>query len=133
MYSMLKFPFARVDGIERNERIATISIKNFKKLNITRTNIYIGDAKEFEHYHRYNMFYFYNPFPEDIMSIVIEKINQSIEDKNREIILIYYHPVCHDVIFKHGAFTIIIDYPGEWGNRINVYSNQNTENSRIII
>jgi len=67
------------------------------------------------------------------MSIVIEKINQSIEDKNREIILIYYHPVCHDVIFKHGAFTIIIDYPGEWGNRINVYSNQNTENSRIII
>jgi SAM-dependent methyltransferase len=130
MRSMLKFPFARVDGIEFSEQIAKIAIRNLKKLNVKRSNIFICSAHLFQHYDRYNMYYFYNPFGAEIMSKVISNINQKIYRTNREILIIYNNPVCHDIIIE-GSFFKISEYPAEWGNQIYIYSNKTIECSML--
>lgn len=131
MRSMLKFPFAEVGGVELSEQIAAIAINNFKKLKENRCLISSCDATAFQHYGRYNMFYFYNPFPNDIMSEVICKINESIRRSDDEILIIYNNPVCHDLIISNGVFSKIKEYPDEWGNQIYLYSNKSLEHSRL--
>lgn len=131
MRTMLKFPFARVHGVELSEHIATIAINNFNKLNETRCKVFINDASEFKDYDAYNIVYFYNPFPENIMKHVINNIMQSILRSERELIIIYNNPECNDVITCRGAFCMIGDYPDEWGNGIFIYSNIDDNRSRL--
>jgi 16S rRNA G966 N2-methylase RsmD len=125
MRTMLKYPFARVDGVEISEHIAEIARRNFKKLNEKKCNIFHCDASIFQHYGQYNMFYFYNPFPAEIMSKVISNISHSISGADKEALIIYNNPVCHDLLIGHGKFLKIKEYPDEWGNKIYIYSNNN--------
>jgi len=129
--SMHKFPFTRVDGVEFSEHIANIAIRNFKKLNVEISYVYIGDASIFQHYDRYNFIYFFNPFPAKVMDTVMRKINQSIQRKDRELIVIYNHPVYHEMIINQGVFSRIAVYPAEWNHQMNIYSNKKAKDSRL--
>jgi hypothetical protein len=131
MRSMLKFPFAEVAGVELSEQIAAIAINNFKKLKANRCHVFNCDATKFQNYGRYNMFYFYNPFPADIMSEVIYKIDESVRGSDKEILIIYNNPVYHDSIISFGAFSKVKEYPDEWGNQIFLYSNKSLDHSRL--
>ena len=124
MRTMLKFPFARIDGVEFSEHISNIAIRNFEKLNVERNEVFICDASIFQHYDRYNYIYFFNPFPAKIMNTVMRKINQSIQGKDREMIIIYNHPVYHELIINQGVFSRIAIYPAEWNHQMNIYSNK---------
>ena len=130
MRTMLKFPFARVDGLELSEHIANIAIRNFEKLKVNNSRVFICDASVYKDYAAYNMVYFYNPFPGEIMYKVIHELLESLKSLERELIIIYYNPVCHDLFTGQGAFSKIGDYPGEHGNRIYVYSNRDVKDSR---
>jgi len=131
MYTMLSFPFERVDGIEISERIADIAKRNFVRLKASRAHVYQADARAFEHYARYNIFYFYNPFPLQVMLQVIDAIRQASMAADKEVLIIYNNPSCHDLIVADGVFTMHREYPDEWGNRIFVYSNRVIEHSRL--
>ncbi|MBI2438068.1 MAG: class I SAM-dependent methyltransferase [Lentisphaerae bacterium] len=131
MRTMLKFPFARVDGLELSEHIAAIAARNFGRLKINRSDIFVGDASTFTDYDAYNFVYFYNPFPCVVMLTVIDNIIQSIRRFRREVILIYKNPVCNDVIVHQGGFYKIREYPCEWGNWIYIYSSFDIQHSRI--
>jgi protein-L-isoaspartate O-methyltransferase len=131
MRTMLRFPFARVDGVELSEHIAAIAVRNFKKLKINRSEIFTCDASIFKNYDAYNFIYFYNPFPCGIMSMVIDNLIQSIRGFEREVVIIYNNPVCNDVIVTQGGFHKIRDYQDEWDNRIYVYSNLDIKHSRL--
>lgn len=131
MRTMLKFPFARVDGVELSEYIATIATRNFNKLKVIRSKIITCDASTFRDYDSYNFIYFYNPFPCDIMLLVIDNLIQSIHRCPRETVIIYDNPACNDVVINQGGFYKLRDYPDEWGNRIYVYSNYDINHSRM--
>jgi len=131
MRIMLKFPFAKIDGIEISEYIADIAIKNFKKLGIKKCKVFNCDAVKFQRYSLYNMYYLYNPFPSEIMSKVLNNIYQSIQVTNREILLIYNNPVSHDLIINQGVFYKFKEYPNESGNKIYIYSNKSPRYSRL--
>ena len=131
MRSMHKFPFARVDGVELSESIANIAIRNFEILNVERCDVFICDASIFQHYDHYNYIYFFNPFPSIVMNKVMQKIYQSIQGINREIIIIYNHPVYHEMIIKQGVFSRIAIYPAAWNHQMNIYSNKKARYSRI--
>jgi len=131
MRSMHKFPFAKVDGVEFSEHIANIAIRNFEILNAERGEVFICDASIFQHYDRYNYIYFFNPFPAKIMEKVLRKINQSIQGKDREIIIIYNHPVYHEMIISQGIFSRVAIYPAAWNHQMNIYSNKKIQDSRI--
>lgn len=130
MRLMLKFPFARVDGIEISQHMAEIAARNFKKLRAAKSRVFHCDAAVFEHSGEHNMFYFFNPFPPDVMSKVIARLRE-LSRSGREILLIYNNPRCHELIVKEGGFFQVGDYPDEWGNRIYVYSNKRPEESRV--
>jgi hypothetical protein len=125
MRTMLKFPFARVDGVEISEHIARIAERNFEKLNENRSRIFNCDASAFQYYVQYNMFYFYNPFPAEIMTKVISNIDHSITGARKAVLIIYNNPICHDLIINQGKFIKMNEYPDEWGNKIYTYSNRN--------
>jgi protein-L-isoaspartate O-methyltransferase len=50
MLAMLKFPFARVDGIELSKEISEIAIRNFTNLKKERWHVFNGDAITFKDY-----------------------------------------------------------------------------------
>ena len=71
-------------------------------------------------YNEYNFFYLYNPFPEIILKKVIDSLKKQI--LNKSIKIIYNNPVGHNFLINNG-FILLKNYPDEWGNGINVYTN----------
>ncbi len=132
MRTMLRFPFARVDGIELSEHIAAIATRNFKRLNASRATVFICDAPLFSGYDAYNVVYFYNPFSADVMSQVVDALVQSVRRSNRELVVIYNNAVCHDIVISRGVFTRAGVYPSEWGTGIAVYSSRDGIDSRLF-
>lgn len=131
MRAMLEFPFSRVDGVEITERFAEIAIRNFKILNAKTAHVFNCDATKFQQYDRYNILYFFNPFPPRIMSEVVSNILQSIQGKDNEILIIYNNPTSHDLIINQGVFSKIREYPDKRGDKIYIYSNKKPEHSRL--
>ncbi|MBL4601838.1 MAG: hypothetical protein JKY84_03750 [Emcibacteraceae bacterium] len=128
--TMHKFPFKRIDGIEIAKEIAAIAIKNFQLLKNDRSNIFIKDAVKFTSYDNYNIFYIFNPFPPEIFAQVITKINDSIKDSNKEAIIIYINPTCHDTLVNNSNFRLMIETDVRW-EPANIYTNYPPENSRL--
>jgi SAM-dependent methyltransferase len=131
MLAMLRFPFARVDGIELSREIADTAIKNLTKLKKQRWHIFNGDAVTYKDYNTYSMLYLYHPFPEEIMCKVFANICSSITSRDQELLIIYNNPVCHGLIVSEGVFSKHREYPDEWGNGIFVYSNKDLQDSRL--
>lgn len=133
MRTMLRFPFARVDGIELSEQIAAIARRNFQQMNEGRTRLFVHDASRFRDYDPYSIVYFYNPFPASVMSPVIDALLQSAGQLKRELVIIYNNPTCHDAIIAQGEFKKIGGYPSEWSSGISVYSNHEDGQDRLSI
>ena len=131
MLAMLKFPFARVDGIELSKEISEIAIRNLTKLKKQRWQIFNGDAVTYKDYNAYTMLYLYHPFPHEIMRQVVTNIQSSISGREQEMLIIYNNPVCHELIVKDGVFCKQREYPNGYGDRIFVYSNKNLQHSRL--
>lgn len=131
MRTMIEFPFKKVAGIEISEHIAKITKRNFKILKSKNVWIYNCNAVKFEKYSEYNFFYFYNPFPSDVMVNVIKNIYDSTLRSVNEIIIIYNNPTCHNEIVCNTNFIKIKEYPDEWGNKIFIYSNRDDCESRL--
>jgi precorrin-6B methylase 2 len=131
MRTMLEFPFARVDGIELSEQIAAITERNFKRLNVDRSRVFICDASLFKNYDAYNIVYFYNPFSSRVMSVVIDALIQSIHRSERELVIIYKHATCHNEVVSQGVFAKIAVYPDELSTGISIYSNRGGGSSRL--
>lgn len=69
-----EYAFERVGGLEYTKELCDICRKNMEKLKKDQIEIYNCDAKEFEGYGNYDIFYFCNPFDETILSVVAKKI-----------------------------------------------------------
>jgi len=115
---MLSFPFKKIDGIELSPDLVKIAKRNFQKLKTNKVEIFNQNATDFMGYNNYNYFYLYNPFPKKIFEKVIKRINEQI--KNKEILIIYNNPVCHDLLIDSN-FLLIEKFPDAWGNGINLY------------
>ena len=118
---MAKFKFNNVDGIEIAKQHAEVAQKNFKRLGLDNIHIFNVDATEFDGYNNYNYFYMYNPFPDVVMQLVISRLRGQISE-GKKITIIYNNPVCHKTLISAG-FRLFKVYPDQWGNGINVYSN----------
>jgi hypothetical protein len=122
-----KFPFKKIDGLELSKTLAQICTNNFRILNISNIKVHNISATEFKGYNDYNFFYLYNPFPEIVMTKVIDCLKKQISSK--PITIIYNNPVCHNVLINNG-FLLLKKYPDMWGNGINVYTNVVKSNNK---
>lgn len=92
LYYATKFPFNAIDGIEYSAELADIANHNIAILNDSRVHVYHCDARNFDKYYDYNMFFINNPFSTEIMSDVIDEILKSYSVKKRRIAVIYQFP-----------------------------------------
>ncbi len=68
------YPFEKVGGVEYTPELCDICRRNLSILNLDKVKVFNCDAKEFEGYGDYDVFYFCNPFDETILSVVAKKI-----------------------------------------------------------
>lgn len=82
----------KIAGIEVEQALAAIAEKNFRRLGIAdKVQCIHGDAADFTEYGSYNIFFLFNPFSEEILRKVADKI-LSGRKKDREITVIYHNP-----------------------------------------
>ena len=112
MNTMRSFPFKAIHGVELSQVLFEIARRNFDILGDNRIELFLKDAREFTRLSPYTYFYFYHPFPPDIMRIVLENIKESIIRNPRKTYLIYHNPACGNVIEEAG-FTPIDQIKGK--------------------
>lgn len=105
-----KFDFQVVDGLDISDDLLSIAKTNFKKLNIRKVKLFQANAVTFTNLDNYTFIYMANPFPCNIVKSVMLNLDMSIKKHPREITLIYYNPVCHDVIVSNSDFRIIMKF-----------------------
>ena len=116
-------PFGKIAGLEYVTSLAETARKNFRKLGLMdRVQIFQGDAASFDHYLDYNVFYFFNPFGEGIMSEVLARIT----DNRKECAWIILHnPVFSNVVENYGCKEIgrLYDKVKSYETRIYLWNN----------
>jgi len=93
--------YKRVAGIDLDNKLLNIAQKNMSKLKIDAQCVY-ANAEDYADYAEFDVFYFYNPFGEKIFQQVITRILESQYVRNRDIWIIYYHPVFGELFCESG-------------------------------
>lgn len=122
--------FRHSGGVEYTKFLYNIGISNLKKKGLPTEEVYNEDAKVFEHYGDFDVFFFNNPFDETIMEPVAKKIYET--HIGRECVLYFLNPHLKprtDAVEKAG-FKLLKEIPdkAEWYFNINVYSNRDNKN-----
>lgn len=107
MYLMSRFPFGSIRGYDLSETLTHIANDNFSRLGLEQCRAFQADALEFQDYDAYNYFYLYNPFPEEVFRVMMERLQESLRRRPRTCTMIYLHPVCHDYILRQTPFRLI--------------------------
>lgn len=118
---MAKYPFRTVEGVELSEGLAAIARNNMAKLRLRQAVIHQADAAEFADLDRFRFFYFYNPFPCNVMHAVMGNIQASLEHLPRDVTIIYRNPKCHDEIIAGGVFKKTAEFPTEQDFPLYIY------------
>jgi SAM-dependent methyltransferase len=108
LITLSKYHFQAVDGLDISDKLLSIAKTNFKKLNIGKVKLFHANAVTFTDLDNYTFIYMANPFPASIMKTVISNLDTSIKKHPREITIIYYNPVCHDVIVSESDFRVVM-------------------------
>jgi hypothetical protein len=105
LITFAKYPFSKITGVELMPELAAIAENNFRILKISNITIVIIDAAKFVDLDGYNYFYFYSPFPSNVMEAVMQNIKSSLRTKPRSVHIIYCNPEFHDVVIKDSPFS----------------------------
>jgi SAM-dependent methyltransferase len=105
-----RYPFAKISGVELSQELVDIAEENLKKLNITGITMTVIDAADFTDLDEYNYFYFFSPFPCNVMSAVINNISTSLIRNPRKSVIIYFNPECHDAVINNSPFIKIREF-----------------------
>lgn len=96
--------YQKVAGLDLDEHLLDIARSNMKKLKMDVHCIH-ANAVKFTGYADYDVFYFYNPFGKPVFEQVIQKLKDSQHERNRDIWVVYYHPV-FGKLFEEAGFTL---------------------------
>lgn len=97
-----KFPFKCVAGVEISESLAQIAKTNAMRLK-KEWRIYNEDSSTFAEIDEFDYFYLYNPFGPDVMEKFMASLRDSIYRNNREIVVLYFNPVCESILLEKGG------------------------------
>ena len=104
-----KFDFQKVDGIEHNPNLAAIARQNMDKLKVAARVIGM-DVCDFADWENYTWFYFYNPFPDRVMSICLRNMVESVRKRPRTLHVIYVNPRFHHLLLEYGFKELAVEH-----------------------
>ncbi len=123
----LDYGFVRGGGIEYEPQLHSILVDNMERLDITEDQIECiqGDAAHLEtELDKYNWFYFWAPFGEQIFKKVIAHLEESVERRKRKVNIIYNNPQCHELFDRSRVFRLTNQFTIPTRQRVvNVYQN----------
>ena len=119
--TMLRFPFARVDGLELAPELVAVARSNFARLHESRSRIFATDATYFERYCDYDFLYLYSPFPASVMTQCMARVVESVDEHPRTVTILYVNTCCHDEIVTTGRVTFESIGRTPHGNDIKLY------------
>ena len=122
IYTLTRFPFKKVDGIEISKDLADIAKRNIDRLRIKNTEIFNCNALDFNKYDEYSFFYLYNPFDYKTLITVLDKILSA----RSEFYIIYYNPKYHHA-FTSRKIELVDEFLGYYDNKINIYKKTRSE------
>lgn len=102
MITLAKYSFARVDGVEISQRLATIAEKHLARAEIGNASVFCCDAADFKDYDRYTVLYMFHPFGEAVVREVLHNLGESLARCPRKLTLLYRNPIYHDLIIQAG-------------------------------
>ena len=122
-----KHEFSRIVGVEFSRDLCDISQNNVLRLKnvlsgVERIEIFNVDAAEYSFRDDENVLYFFNPFDEHVMQVVLQNFSDSLKRRPRDIWLIYNNPVHRNLIENQSLMKVIGEYR-LGGNDFVVYSN----------
>lgn len=110
MVSFLDYGFLHVGGVEYEPQIYDVLIENMSKLNLDRVeNVECiqGNAAEVRvQLDKYNWFYFFQPFDNDIFKQCIEAIVESMKRRDRKIHIISIAPRSYKCVEESRCFRL---------------------------
>ena len=102
LYYARKFDFAKIDGLEYSNELFCIAKSNMTEVDDARIHLYNCDARDFEKYADYNLFFLCNPFSDEVMETVLSKILESHKHDKRKITVYYQFPFYKDLLLNKG-------------------------------
>jgi SAM-dependent methyltransferase len=102
------YPFRRIIGAEIIPELHEIALNNLKRYRSERQKCFVleawlGDAREFPFPNESMVVYLFNPFPADVLGIVLENLGKSLATLPRETYVIY-HNLVHEGVFHAMPF-----------------------------
>ena len=127
MVCFLDYGFVHAGGIEYEPQLYSTLVDNMKRLGIAANQVECleGDAAELEiELDKYNWFYFWAPFGEQIFKKVIAHLEESVERRKRKVNIIYNNPQCHELFDRSRVFRLTNQFTIPTRQRVvNVYQN----------
>ena len=117
--------YRKVAGLDLDRHLLDIARENMRRLKID-AELICENAVDFAGYADCDVFYFYNPFGRPVFEQVIQKIKDSQKARDREIWVMYYHPVFAE-LFEQAGFVLqkeIHDKTRDTTTRIYCYPKQ---------
>jgi len=105
-----EFPFQHVLGIELSPELHIIAEQNIGSFRshhqqCNMVNSINQDATQFEFPEKPLILYFFNPFSADILRIVIDNLQASLDQQPRAVIALYYNPLHAEAFEDSPTFT----------------------------
>ncbi|MBR5407082.1 MAG: class I SAM-dependent methyltransferase [Lachnospiraceae bacterium] len=120
-----EYPFKNIGGVEYTPELCTICSNNLRKLKLDEVKVFNCDAKVFDKYEDYDVFYFGNPFDETIISVVASRILDA--HKDNKCWIYYLNPYIEErqKAIRDAGFKLVkvIEDDNEKYLNINVYEN----------
>jgi hypothetical protein len=102
------YPFRRIIGAEVIPELHAISLENLQRYQNDQQKCFgleawLGDAREFPFPNESMVVYLFNPFPADVLGIVLENLGKTLAASPRESYVIY-HNLVHEGVFEAMPF-----------------------------
>ena len=96
-------PFKKVVGVEFSKPLNDIATRNIARYVTPQSSCsdvqsLAMDATEYALPEDNLLVYMFNPFPPDVLRVVVTNIRRSVADTPRDVFLLYMHPVLIDVL-----------------------------------
>jgi SAM-dependent methyltransferase len=101
-----EFPFRRIIGVELLAELHAIADENRRQFQEGaqqhRIELWCGDARQFNFPHEPLVVFLFDPFPEHILEQVMTKLQRSVREQPRPVIVVYQNPVSEHVLSNAG-------------------------------
>jgi SAM-dependent methyltransferase len=112
--TLRSFPFAEVVGVEISPQLVEVARGNAARLKLRNIRFEESDAGAYTALDCFTHIYMYNPFPCAVTRQVLNNLRASLEQSDRELVLIYRNPLCDAEIAASGLFSKVDEHkPGE--------------------